>query len=531
MSLQRAILLLLLGSTLLARGSSDTFATATDLSSQSLPYFTFVPSGGSAEPGEPAHAGSPAAASRWFRWLAPASSPVRFQEYLNGNASRIAIYTGNAVNALTLVAQGTKSVDFPASANTIYHLAIDSPGGDVIGLETFPVGGADQRVDAEIIPSDLPRKIQGNNLFASAETSEVDWHPTIHPTASVWWKWTAGFSGAVVIDARRSNFEPRITVYQSLGGGQNIRVGSGFNSTAFLVEEGEEYFMSFDNSTYGPGRIEFWMESVPDGRPPNDDVANATDLGNASQICDGGWIFQATGQAGVAGEDGGFPEFGFFGSRTIWWKWTCPANGYYRFSQYGSTGGARISLFAGAPTMANFAGFSDTHEGVRLLATAGTVYWIQIYDSFFSASRVELNIHHATQEPQYFKELDRLGYFRMKGAMREPEADADGDGFANEIELACGANPEVIDIDEGKLPRLVANGNIRILSWNEDSAYTQPSIGLPMALRGESATDLEGPWEPQTTLVGPVPGNRFIPLPSGVRGFVRVRLKNPNWDP
>ena len=61
-----------------AGATNDNFAEATDLTAVPKPYIGWVGGAGTAEVGEPAHAGSPAASSYWFRWTAPASCPCIF---------------------------------------------------------------------------------------------------------------------------------------------------------------------------------------------------------------------------------------------------------------------------------------------------------------------------------------------------------------------------------------------------------------------------------------------------------------------
>lgn len=513
-------------------GNSDSFAGATDLGAVNLPYYAFVPSGGTAEAGEPSHDGSAAAESRWFRWQAPTTAPARFQEFLNGTNSRIAIYTGSSVNALTLVAQGRSSVFFPATAGTIYRIAIDSPGSDVIGFQTYPAGGADDVAAADPLPTALPQQVHGNNIFATPAPTDEDWHPEYHPEASVWWSWTADFSGSVHVDARRSDFEPRLSIYERQAGDQLVRVGAGFSSAVFDVAAGKEYVLGFDTTEYGPGRVEYWIEQVPSTPPPNDALENAADLGNAMIACDGGWIFKATAQATAPNENIGFPHLFIPGDYTMWWRWACPTSGFYRFSCHGSTRNPQMLVYAGTPVAGNLAGSStDQADGVRLSATAGTTYWIQLKDPTRGGARVELNIHPAATEAFYFRRLAELGMFRLRGAQRHPAADPDADGFPNEIEMACGTNLETSDASSPSLPRLAQDPNGWILQWVEDTSYTQPQGGLALTLRGETSTTLEGAWTRPTVFQGATSSDRFVRLPAGPRGFARVELVNPNWTP
>src|SRR4030095_11067859 len=83
------------------------------------------------EAGEPNHAGFPGGRSVWFNWTAPTNVTVRIDTIGSAFNTLLAVYTGNAVNALTLVAQNDdvggggqqanrSRVEFPAAAGTTY---------------------------------------------------------------------------------------------------------------------------------------------------------------------------------------------------------------------------------------------------------------------------------------------------------------------------------------------------------------------------------------------------------------------------
>jgi hypothetical protein len=89
-----------------------------------------------AESGEPAHAGSTAAKSIWWRWTAPQSGLVTIATTGSDFDTVLAVYTGTAVNALVVVASNddgdasiTSSVTFFAKAGTAYAIAVDGYGG------------------------------------------------------------------------------------------------------------------------------------------------------------------------------------------------------------------------------------------------------------------------------------------------------------------------------------------------------------------------------------------------------------------
>jgi hypothetical protein len=523
------VTLLLLSATSL-RASNDSFAEATDLSNEPLQITRFIGGTGTAESGEPAHVGAPAAQSFWFQWKPSFSGPVGFGEWLNGTGSRLAVYTGDSLATLVPVAQGTERVFFSAVAGVRYHLVIDSAGTDVIYLRGYPPGGSDEMADATVIPATLPRHIQGNNIFATAAPTDEDWHPDYPPTSTVWWKWTAPATGAIRIDTRLSDFGTMIWVGERPPAGSLARVAVGFDAAAFPVTAGNDYFFSIDQSGGGPGTIDFWLDAIPPVPPANDAIANAVDLGSATIACDGGWIRFATPEAGLPNEDPGYPEWGIVGDHTLWWKWTCPHSGHYRFSLHGSDGAQQINVYTGTPALLGFAGGTENADGVRLAATAGTTYWIQVRDWRKFASRTEINIHPAETEPAYFTHFSRRGLIRLRGTQRHPAADPDGDGFTNELEFACGANPEEHRPDDPLLPHLLPTGTGGWkFQWYHDTGYTL-SPAVDVTLQGKVALSPAGPWVTTATFGDPATGATFLHLPAANRAFARLELVDPNWQ-
>ncbi|MEK7951429.1 thrombospondin type 3 repeat-containing protein [Luteolibacter soli] len=520
-------LLLFLGQALPLRADNDKFAEATDLATFALPYYGFIGGGGTAEAGEPAHAGSPAAHSYWFRWTPTTSAPCIIREFLNTTNTRIAIYTGNTLATLNVVAQGTEHVFFPTTAGVTYRIAIDSVGADVFQFKTYPPGGTDDLASATPITGALPQRLHGNNVFATTTAAtDEDWYPSAPPQATVWWRWTAPAAGAIRLDSRLSDFETRLTAYERAPGGSPVRVSLGFSTCGMKVQAGYDYLFCIDG-TNNRGEIDFWLESIPTTIPPNDNLANATNLGSALIACDGGWIFNATAETGVPNET--ITPWSY--DHTLWWKWTCPQSGTYRFSQLGSDGSAGIYVFTGTPGSLTMITGLDLPEGVRIESiTAGTTYYIQIKDWKWSAVRAELNIHPAATEPRYFTNFGSRGYFRLLGPQRHPAADPDGDGFSNEIEFACGTNPEVYNPNDPNLPRLTVSSGTKTFSWVEDSTYLTTTPGQPISLKAQTSTNLSPTWL-DATATSSSGGRKTITLPNSTRAFARLNLTDPNWNP
>jgi hypothetical protein len=122
--------------------SNDDFENATPLSGltasdHGLYGFGY---GGTSEPGEPNHAGNAGGHSLWWRWTAPADGPVQIDtcsSYPPGLDSVVAVHTGDAVHALSLVASNDNlascapgaGVVFTATAGRTYRIAVDDAAG------------------------------------------------------------------------------------------------------------------------------------------------------------------------------------------------------------------------------------------------------------------------------------------------------------------------------------------------------------------------------------------------------------------
>ena len=133
-----------IGSFNLAMGhapANDDFENAAPLSGPSPNGFG-VNATATSEPGEPDHAGNASGRSLWWRWTAPATESVQIDTCGGyGPDTVLAVYTGDAVDALSLVASNDdlascapgSGVTFTASAGTTYQIAVDSAAGSNAG--------------------------------------------------------------------------------------------------------------------------------------------------------------------------------------------------------------------------------------------------------------------------------------------------------------------------------------------------------------------------------------------------------------
>lgn len=92
--------------------------------------------GATKESGEPNHAGNSGGTSVWWRWTAPSSGEATIDTFGSTFDTLLAVYTGTSVSSLSAIASNDDAgsslqsrVIFPATAGTVYRIAVDGYGG------------------------------------------------------------------------------------------------------------------------------------------------------------------------------------------------------------------------------------------------------------------------------------------------------------------------------------------------------------------------------------------------------------------
>ncbi len=129
--------------------ANDAFASAEALSATSESR-TAANVLATKESGEPNHAANAGGASVWWKWTAPKTGIASVNTIGSTFDTLLAVYTGNAVNALTAVASddnsgpaNTSKLTFNATAGTVYAIAVDG-SGSATGTIALDVGYAYQ---------------------------------------------------------------------------------------------------------------------------------------------------------------------------------------------------------------------------------------------------------------------------------------------------------------------------------------------------------------------------------------------------
>ncbi len=173
----------------------------------------------------------------------------------------------------------------------------------------------------------------GGNRSATAEPGEPI--PSLAAGAdalhSIWYQWTAPFTGGAVITTSQDFTNPCVAVYTNMPGviavtnlGKVAENSSLFGQLrcAFTAVAGQEYAIVFDGAPLfggetGTGYFDAGLTLTPP--PANDLFANATVIADT--------YFAAAGSFLGAGREAGEPSHGASPSpQTLWWTWTAPTN-------------------------------------------------------------------------------------------------------------------------------------------------------------------------------------------------------------
>lgn len=212
------------------------------------------------EQGEPSHAGNNGGHSLWYRLMVEATGPVRLSTDGSDFNTLLAVYAGTNYGNLQLVASNNdagpgrvqSALTFEAEAGTVYSIAVDGNlgafGKTVLNVEP-PLN--DLFTNCVVLDGNRGR-LQGHNIGATREASEPD-HNSSFSWRSVWFCWTAPFSGPVMFDTVGSRLDTLLAVYtgNTVGAltavtGDNDSGGNQASRVWFEAAEGTTYRVCVD---------------------------------------------------------------------------------------------------------------------------------------------------------------------------------------------------------------------------------------------------------------------------------------------
>lgn len=381
--MQRNLWLTVIGGWLLcgaAQGAAnDSFGLAGELGSVAAASVPYDGRGATRQVGEPTHDSNSSTGSLWWRWTAPASGNLWLRLRANGSAGSgiRALYTGDSLAALTKIAASANGTaqTFPVTAGTVYRLAVADNRAAALVLEFYPLP-ANDAFDARTelgSPADLV--IAGNTVGATLQSGEPS---VFNQGPTIWWSWQAPVDGMVTFNLTETGGK-----YWNLGvyTGQTLdtlalRYQRPVNNAAsalsqFRVKAGEllAIVASGDGATE-VGAIGFHWQLTP--MPYQPTSATALDLGSPPTA------------SGTADNRGGSPA--------LWWRWTPPANGIFRWTVTRTDGGTT------APTLKAFdSNLTELSphlrwQGYRCRAGQPVFLSLETYDSYAGTFAWQLSL-------------------------------------------------------------------------------------------------------------------------------------------
>ena len=380
----------------------------------------------SKEPGEPNHAGNVGGHSVWYSWTAPSTRTIRIDTCGSNFDTLLGVYTGSAVNGLTLVASNDDAqaiggacsngagplqskVSFLTTAGTTYRIAVDgftggTGNGGPEGNFGLNISAApplnDAFADAQVL-SGLPVAATGTNIDATKQSGEPS-HAGNSGGRSVWYRWTAPSSGQVTIETCNSDFDTILGVYTGTAvnslspvasnddtAGCGIVSGGGNRGSrvSFSATAGITYRIAVDGFNGAQGNVGVRVRPPP---PANDNFAAAQLLSGLPTSAAGN-NFSATRETGEpnhAGDPGG---------ASVWYRWTAPSSGPVTVRTCGSSFDTVLGVYTGAAvgSLTPVGGNDDscgTRSRVDFQAVEGTVYRIAVDGKAGAEGTISLNL-------------------------------------------------------------------------------------------------------------------------------------------
>jgi len=268
---------------------NDDFAAAQLISGASASVNGTTKDATRQDPDEPRHSAAWAGEHTvWYSWTAPHTGEWNIDTCQANIDSILAVYTGGQLGALTKVKDdnngcpnnldgstnfGSK-LTFRATAGTTYRIVVGDAGGAMQNTFTFalnaiPAPPNDNFDNAQVI-SGASASVNGTNVSATRESSDP-WSGTQNAERSVWYRWTAPFSGSATVDTCTTNYDTLLSVSTSRSFGliNDNGCSSGFGSKlTFDAQKDQTLYIGVDGCCGLPaGTFTLALDLVDDVAP------------------------------------------------------------------------------------------------------------------------------------------------------------------------------------------------------------------------------------------------------------------------
>lgn len=389
--------------------SNDAFARPSPIGSTGG-TFDVSSIGASKETGEPEHANNRGGASLWWTWTASSAGTVSLVTAGSNFDTILAVYTGEALNALTTIATNddiatgvTSALTFSAVSGRTYRIAVDGYGGasgNVRLALAFTGGGsgpttgpANDLFANRATITVASGAVTANNSGGTRETGEPN-HAGVSGGRSLWWTWTPTTTGAYVITTTGSAIDTLLAVYSgtSFNALTTIAANDDESSTVrtsrvtVTATAGTTYVIAVDGKAGAAGALRLQVTSGGSSTAPaNDAFAARIALPAGGGSLEGSNIL-ATRETSEPAHAGNGP------TRSVWWTWTPNRAGRASITTAGSSFDTTLAIYTGtALTNLRLVASNDDATGglatstAAFDVTAGTTYQIAV-DGYNGAS-------------------------------------------------------------------------------------------------------------------------------------------------
>ena len=331
------------------------------------------------------------ASTVWYRWTAPATGTAWFDTYGSDFDTVMGVLSDDG-DVLTVNDDGddvtTSVVSFEATAGTQYWISVGGYSAAAGNISLFwyidlPVPANDEFADAEELYG-IEGFTTGYNVNATSSTGEL-LYDEYESAGTVWYRWTAPFTGTVWFDTDDSDFDTVLGVLADNGNGTQSRVVVNDDAdddtltsfVSFDATAGRQYWISVGGFESATGAISlWWYMDLP--APTNDAFADAEVLHGITGMATGHNV-NATSSTGELLYDE------CESASTVWYRWTAPVTGTVRFDTFESDFDTVLGVLAdnGNGTQSRVAVNDDADDDtltsfVSFDATAGRQYWISV---------------------------------------------------------------------------------------------------------------------------------------------------------
>jgi PASTA domain len=306
------------------------------------------------EPGEPQHTSLAGGRSVWYAWTPASTGPARIETCGPGNFDTIlAVYTGELVNALTLMGadddscSGDKSaVTFAAQAGTTYRIAVDGVGstaGNFTLTWARVTAPSNDNFSDAIAISGKRGSVRGTTTGASREAGEPVAGGAA-PGPSVWYTWTPSFTGAVTFHTCATTYDTVLGAYtgdtltQLTVRAQNDDSCEAQALIRFPVRAGTRYRIVV--AGFGQAQGPFLLQWSGDAKPSNDDFARARRVSGARGSVRGTNV-------GASAEPGERSHAGRPAAASMWYRWRSPSTRMVSLETCGASFDTIVAVYRG----------------------------------------------------------------------------------------------------------------------------------------------------------------------------------------